>query len=274
MDEVSTELVSVRKGSVPLSLPVNNNLSARLTQPQLGNEMEKVLVIDDDKPTLMMFRLTLSAYGFDVLTAENGREGLEIFSHDRPRIVLTDIKMPGMNGIEVLKRIKEIDPTAEVIVITGHGDMDLAIQALNLDATDFINKPIQRHLLEQALERASERQRLSVEQIHEIVLEPAEDAAVLIIRGNISAKNESRFQTLFHEAAALEKPRIVLNFLESAAVNGAGIAVLTQLLLESQKEGRHVVVAGLSKNLRKVFEIVGLSKLVPMVDSLAEALTV
>ena len=183
--------------------------------------MEKILVIDDDKPTLMMFRLTLGAYGFEVLTAENGQEGLEIFSHDRPCIVLTDIKMPGMNGIEVLKRIKEIDPTAEVIVITGHGDMDLAIQALNLDATDFINKPIQRHLLEQALERARERQRLSAEQIQEIVLEPADDAAVLVIRGNITAKTESRFQALFHEAAALQKPRIVLNFLESAVVNGA-----------------------------------------------------
>lgn len=235
--------------------------------------MEKVLVIDDEKPTLMMFRLTLGAYGFDVLTAENGREGLEIFSRDRPRIVLTDIKMPGMNGIEVLKRIKEIDPTAEVIVITGHGDMDLAIQALNLDATDFINKPIQRHLLEQALERARERQRLRREQVQDIVLEPAEGAAILVIRGNITAKTESRFQTLFHEAVALQKPRIVFSFQESAAVNGAGIAILTQLLLESQKEGRHVVMTGLSQNMRKVFEIVGLSKLVPMADSLAEALT-
>jgi len=235
--------------------------------------MGKVLVIDDEKPTLMMFRLTLGAYGYEVLTAENGREGLEIFGHDRPRIVLTDIKMPGMNGIEVLKRIKEIDPTAEVIVITGHGDMDLAIQALNLDATDFINKPIQRHLLEQALERARERQRIKVEQIQEIILEPVENAAILVIRGNITAKAEGRFKTSFQEAVALKKPRIVLNFLKTAAVNGAGIAVLTQVLLESQKEGRHVVVAGLSENLRKVFEIVGLSKLMLIADSLAEALT-
>ncbi|MCK7512448.1 MAG: response regulator [Desulfobacterales bacterium] len=69
-----------------------------------------------------------------------------------------------MNGIEVLKQVKAIDPSAEVIVITGHGDMDLAIQALNLDATDFINKPIQRHLLEQAIKRAQERRRLAGEQ--------------------------------------------------------------------------------------------------------------
>ncbi|MDO8942566.1 MAG: STAS domain-containing protein, partial [Desulfobacterales bacterium] len=82
----------------------------------------------------------------------------------------------------------------------------------------------------------------------------------------------ARFQALFREALALNKPRIVLHFLESAAINGAGIAILTQLLLESQKQGRHVVVAELSENLRKVFEIVGLSKIVPVVDSLEKAL--
>ncbi len=234
--------------------------------------MEKILVIDDEKPTLMMFRLTISAYGYEVLTAENGQEGLELFGRERPSIVLTDIKMPGMNGIEVLKQVKAIDPTTEVIVITGHGDMDLAIQALNLDATDFINKPIQRHLLEAAIRRAQDRRRLTGEQAAELVLQTTEHAAVIVIQGNITAAAEARLQALYREAAALDKSRIVLHFLESAAVNGAGIAVLTQLLLESQKQGRHVVVAELSENLRKVFEIVGLSKIAPMVDSLEKAL--
>lgn len=234
--------------------------------------MEKILVIDDEKPTLMMFRLTLVAYGFEVLTAENGQAGLEIFARERPSIVLTDIKMPGMNGIEVLKRVKEIDPSAEVIVITGHGDMDLAIQALNLDATDFINKPIQRRLLEQAIKRAQERRRLDGEQAGEMILQALERAAVIVIQGNITARAEARFKDLYRDALALNKPRLVLHFLESAAINGAGIAVLTQLLLESQKQGRHVVVAELSPNLRKVFEIVGLSKIVPVVDTLEKAL--
>jgi anti-anti-sigma factor len=234
--------------------------------------MEKILVIDDEKPTLMMFRLTLAAGGYEVFTAENGQQGLDVFSRERPSIVLTDIKMPGMNGIEVLKRIKQIDPLAEVIVITGHGDMDLAIQALNLDATDFINKPIQRHLLEQAIRRAQERRRLAGEQSWQMALQPTEQAAVIVIQGNITAKTENRLQTLYQEAVALNKPRIVLHFDENATINGAGIAVLTQLLLDSQKQGRHVVVAELSENLRKVFEIVGLSKMVPLVDSLEKAL--
>jgi anti-anti-sigma factor len=234
--------------------------------------MEKILVIDDEKPTLMMFRLTLAACGYDVFTAENGQQGLDAFNRERPSIVLTDIKMPGMNGIEVLKRIKEIDPSAEVIVITGHGDMDLAIQALNLDATDFINKPIQRDLLEQAIKRAQERRRLKREQAWEMVLEPMEQAAVIAVQGNITAQAESRFQALFQEALALKKPRIVLHFLKSAAINGAGIAILTQALLDSQKRGCPVVVAELSDNLRKVFEIIGLTKIVALVDSLEEAI--
>jgi len=106
--------------------------------------MDKILIIDDEKPTLTMFNLTLSAFGYTVITAENGQEGIESFERERPPLVITDIKMPGMDGIEVLRRIKEIDPNTEVIIVTGHGDMDLAIKALNLDATDFINKPIQR----------------------------------------------------------------------------------------------------------------------------------
>jgi len=235
--------------------------------------MEKILVIDDEKPTLKMFRLTLMAYGYEVLTAENGQEGLEVFERERPRIVLTDIKMPGMNGIEVLRRIKQIDPTAEVIVITGHGDMDLAIQALNLDATDFINKPIQRHILEQALKSAQERCRMAVENIQEFELQATENAALITIRGSITAGHESQFQSCYREALSLNKNRIVLHFLESSAVNGAGIAILTQLLLESRKLGKDVVVAGLSDNLKKVFEIVGLGKLVPVVGSIEEALS-
>ena len=235
--------------------------------------MEKILVIDDEKPTLKMFRLTLMAYGYEVLTAENGQEGLEVFEREQPRIVLTDIKMPGMDGIEVLRRIKQIDPATEVIVITGHGDMDLAIQALNLDATDFINKPIQRHLLEQALKSAQERRRMAADHIQEFELQEVENAALIVIRGSITAGDESQFQSCFREALSLNKSRIVLHFLESSAVNGAGIAILTQLFLECRKLGKDVVVSGLSDNLKKVFEIVGLGKLVPLAGSVEEALS-
>ena len=114
----------------------------------------KVLIIDDEKPTLAMFQLFLEAYGFEVLTAEKGEEGIEVFKAEHPSIVFTDIKMPGIDGFEVLKRIKALSPESVVIVITGHGDKDLAKRALDLKATDFIYKPVQKEALDAALERA------------------------------------------------------------------------------------------------------------------------
>ena len=121
--------------------------------------MKKILVIDDEKPTLSMFRLFLKAYGYNVFTAENGAEGLEIFEKEEPSIVLTDIKMPGIDGLDVLKKIKQMDSKTEVIVITGHGDEDLADQASDLGATGFIHKPIKREALEAALNSAEEKLR-------------------------------------------------------------------------------------------------------------------
>jgi YesN/AraC family two-component response regulator len=76
--------------------------------------------------------------------------------------VITDIKMPGIDGLTVLQRIKDIDPKAGVIVITGHGDTDLAQRALESDAVDFIHKPIKKEALDAALQKA--RQRLDLKQ--------------------------------------------------------------------------------------------------------------
>ena len=72
-------------------------------------------------------------------------------------IILTDIRMPKMDGISLLKKIKEISPETEVIMITGHGDLKLAIESLKLDAVDFITKPIDNDILEIALKRAVDR---------------------------------------------------------------------------------------------------------------------
>ncbi len=116
--------------------------------------MRKVLIIDDERPTLAMFELFLEAYGFEVLTAEKGEEGIAAFERERPAIVFTDIKMPGMDGFEVLERIKAVSPEAVVIVITGHGDRELEKRALALHATDFIHKPVKREALDAALQKA------------------------------------------------------------------------------------------------------------------------
>lgn len=103
-----------------------------------------------------MFNLFLDAFGYQAITAENANAGLEQFEKERPSIVFTDIKMPGMDGLEVLKNLKEIDSAVQVIVMTGHGDQDLMKKALALKATAFLHKPIKRAALEEVLNKAKD----------------------------------------------------------------------------------------------------------------------
>jgi PAS domain S-box-containing protein len=119
--------------------------------------MNKLLLIDDEPDIVRVLSMSLKADGYDVLTAQSGAEGLAAFEKEKPDIIITDIKMPGMDGIEVLEKIKALEPNAEVIIITGHGDIDNAIEALKFGASDYINKPIRDEALSIALQRATEK---------------------------------------------------------------------------------------------------------------------
>lgn len=118
---------------------------------------KKLLLVDDEEGIRKVLGISLADSGYRVYTAENGEEALEIFRKENPAIVLTDIKMPGMGGIELLRKIKHENPDAEVIMITGHGDMDLAIKSLKYQAVDFVTKPINDDILDIALNRANEK---------------------------------------------------------------------------------------------------------------------
>jgi signal transduction histidine kinase len=118
---------------------------------------ETILLVDDEEGIRKVLSLSLREAGYRVLTAKSGQEALDVFARERPAIVLTDIKMPGMDGIEILRRIKSLGPDTEIIMITGHGDIDLAIQSIKLDATDFVTKPINDDILDIALRRAEQR---------------------------------------------------------------------------------------------------------------------
>lgn len=235
-------------------------------------DKKTILVIDDERPTLKMFTLLLKAYGYEVITAENGQEGLDRFKSERPKLVLTDVKMPIMDGIEVLKEIKKIAPEAEVIVITGHGDMDLAIQALNLDATDFINKPLQREALEKALTRAEERILIALGDGNQVAVQERTAAAVINVRGNVTGNTLPRLSEAFETAKNMDKGLILIDFEENASINGAGITGLTTLLQDNRSTGNRVVLAGLSSNFKTVFDLVGITKLAELFSDEDEAL--
>jgi two-component system NtrC family sensor kinase len=119
--------------------------------------MDKLLLIDDEPDILRVLSRSLTADGYEVVSAQNGTEAIAVFEKEKPDIVITDIKMPGMDGIEVLKKVKDLNNDAEVIIITGHGDIENAIEALKHGASDFINKPVRDEALAIALRRAREK---------------------------------------------------------------------------------------------------------------------
>jgi putative two-component system response regulator len=136
-----------------------------------GKDTITVLCIDDEYIVRKSISTFLERKGFKVLQAENGRVGLKIFHDFNPDIVLVDIKMPEMNGLEVLENIKRNSPQVPVIIISGAGVMNTAIEAIRLGAWDFITKPIfdpaiLEHTIRRELERASMVRELKIYQEH------------------------------------------------------------------------------------------------------------
>ncbi len=232
----------------------------------------KVLVIDDEPATLTMFRLFLTAYGYDVLVAEDGDSGLNLVKEFHPDIIFTDLKMPKMDGFEVLKQVKHLAPRTEVIVITGHGDMDLVVRALNLDATDFINKPIKRSALDAALKRACERLQRPLPETGTLSFSLDQAVGRIQIEGTLRRENRDQLLKCCQQAREQANTAVLFQFMDNAAVDGPGIAELINCLSTIRKNDQRVAVLGLSENFKVIFEMVGVSRFATLYDVEDEAL--
>ncbi len=122
-----------------------------------SNPAWKVVLIDDEADIREVLAISLADAGYDVKAASDGEAGLRLCEEFSPRIVITAIRMPRMDGIQVLEAVKSRHPDTEVIVATAFGEMELAIRALQLDASDFVTKPINDEALHLALKRARAR---------------------------------------------------------------------------------------------------------------------
>ena len=151
----------------------------------------KILIVDDEEIIVKLLSMSLRSDGYETLSAYNGEQGLEVFKSESPDIVVTDIKMPGMDGLELLKKIKEIDDEKEVIIVTGHGDIDSTITALQYGASDFINKPVRDESLAIALERAKAKI-----DIREKLKEYTENLEDKIAEATEDIRRKSNFQRL------------------------------------------------------------------------------
>lgn len=118
---------------------------------------DKVLIVEDDEKAKESLGRVVKKEGFEVLLAENGKQGLEIFKKELPEIIITDLKMPEIDGLELLHTAKHISPNTQVILITAYGDYDTAIAALREGTLDYLKKPIDLNHLTIALGRAREK---------------------------------------------------------------------------------------------------------------------
>ncbi|MFH0957510.1 MAG: response regulator, partial [Pseudomonadota bacterium] len=119
--------------------------------------MTKILLVDDEASILSLLKMSLELDGYEVFTAENGYSALKLFQKEAPDVVILDARMPEMDGIELLGKIKSLRPETEVIMITGHGDMDMAIECLRKEASNFLTKPVSEELLSLSIKRSVEK---------------------------------------------------------------------------------------------------------------------
>lgn len=121
---------------------------------------DNILLIDDDASLLRVTEYNLSSSGFTVITGRNGREGIEAFQNNQPDLVITDVQLGDMDGLELLKQFKEQEPDIPVIVITAFGSIKMAVQAMHLGAFTFITKPFDRDALRLSCIKALELRKL------------------------------------------------------------------------------------------------------------------
>jgi DNA-binding NtrC family response regulator len=130
----------------------------------IGTRKEaKILIIEDEKPLRELLQMELSRSGYKVDTAADGEEGLEKYRQEVFNVVLLDMRMPRMDGVEVLKQMRAESTIPEVIVFTGHGTIETAVECIKHGAYDYLTKPVKLDELEMVIDKAYEKNRLRLE---------------------------------------------------------------------------------------------------------------
>ena len=215
----------------------------------------RVLLVDDEPGIRHVLGALIRDFGYNVHTAESAREALEAFTANPFPIVVTDIRMPGMDGLALLERVRNQNPDTQVVMITGHGDMDNAVECLRLGAADFIAKPVNDDLLEHSLKRAAEQYSLReqirryTEHLEELV---ASRTRELLEAHRVAVVGETvacMAHTIKNLAAALEgsgETCLRAHGVEVVVVNAA--VVEEQVLLEAERiESVHDLAFGTTR---------------------------
>ncbi|MCU0578267.1 MAG: sigma-54 dependent transcriptional regulator [Desulfobacterota bacterium] len=213
--------------------------------------METLLVVDDEKNYLLVLKELLVEEGYEVLTAQSVQGALEILAETDPDLVLTDMKMPGMSGLELLERVKQKDPQMPVIMMTAFGTVEKAVEAMRKGAYDYITKPFDNEILKKTVATAltlwrviKENRFLSeelqakfgpsdligksraIQQVRELIQKVAATKATVLVTGESGTGKELVARALHAQSPRRDKPMISVN-----------CSALAETLLESELFG-------------------------------------
>jgi two-component system NtrC family response regulator len=213
--------------------------------------METLLVVDDERNYLLVLRELLVEEGYEVLTAQSVQGALEILAETDPDLVLTDMKMPGLSGLELLERVKQNDPQMPVIMMTAFGTVEKAVEAMRKGAYDYITKPFDNEILKKTVATAltlwrviKENRFLSeelqakfgpsdligksraIQQVRELIQKVAATKATVLVTGESGTGKELVARALHAQSPRRDKPMISVN-----------CSALAETLLESELFG-------------------------------------
>ena len=212
---------------------------------------ERILIVDDEDGMRRLLGRVLTREGYDVTTVGSGADALRQVSRERFDLVVTDIKMPEMDGLELLKELKDYEPSLPIIVMTAYGTVENAVQALRLGAYDYIAKPFETDEIKLTVAKTLERERLlaenrylheelegrydfsgiiggspAMEEVYEMASSVAASNANVLIAGESGTGKELLARSIHYNSLRKEKPFVVLN-----------CAALSEGVLESELFG-------------------------------------
>lgn len=195
----------------------------------------KILIADDEKNMRWILEKNLKSEGFVIVTAEDGEEAFNLYVDESPDIVILDYKMPKIDGMEVLKRIKKINNTIPVIMITAHGSTDAAVEAMKIGAVDYISKPFDidelkmtifkalnisklnneiEYLREQSLSKFDNKivgQSSKLLEIFDVIEKIADTNATVLVTGESGTGKEGIVSSIHNKSSRRDKPYIKVN---------------------------------------------------------------
>jgi nitrogen regulation protein NR(I) len=198
--------------------------------------MGKILIIDDERDVHYSFRRILGDENHEIFTAENAETGLKLVAENKPDVVLLDIRLGGANGIEALKKLRELDPKALVIMMTAYGTTQTAIETMKLGAYDYVLKPFDvpkiKSLIEQALRTARDMRQVvsyqpllkaedyaegivgkspAMQEVFKLIGQVSQSDATVLITGESGTGKELVARAIYHHSQRAEKPFLAIN---------------------------------------------------------------